>query len=139
MDLERLLAREAIRELVNRYTLAGDALDVEGYVACFAPDGVLEFADFPGRGPLRLEGREAIRAFAVDFFAAVRQGAIPGGVMRHHLTTVEIEVEGESARGIAYCLYLDGGGARRSGVYTDRFCRREGRWLIAHRRFAVDF
>ncbi len=141
MQQEQYLAREAIRDTLDRYSVAGDECDLEGYVACFAPDAVLEFVDFPGLGDLRFEGIAAIREFAGGFFRSVQSGqsAVPGGQMRHHLTTCRIDLldDGE-AEVLTYCIAITGSDAPHSGTYRDRFRRSGERWLIAHRQWRVE-
>src|SRR3977135_1399081 len=54
VTLDEMLAREAIRATMARYTNAGDKADYEDLVPCYAEDGVFEFSAG------RWEGREAI-------------------------------------------------------------------------------
>ena len=42
MTVEELLAREAIRDTMAKYNMAGDRLKVDDYAACFTEDGVME-------------------------------------------------------------------------------------------------
>ena len=42
MQVEELLAREAIRATLARYNLSGDRGRLDELAACFAPDGVME-------------------------------------------------------------------------------------------------
>ncbi len=141
MNLEALLAREAIRHTMATYSVAGDEFDTETYLDCFTEDAVLEFAEFPGVGELRLEGRDAIREFVAGWFEAVTSGAapLPGKFMRHHITTCRINLEGpDTARAVSYCMEYNANGAEHCGVYTDSFRREGERWLIASRRWAAD-
>ncbi len=86
MTPDELLAREAIRHTMAKYSIAGDDFDAATYIECFTADAVLEFANFPGLGDLRFDGRAAIHEFVAGWFAAVQSGAtpLPGGFMRHH-------------------------------------------------------
>jgi len=141
MNLEELLARESIRHNMARYSIAGDDFDAEEYIACFCADGVMEFVAFPGVGDLKLEGRDAIHAFVSNWFGAVQRGeaAIPGGFMRHNLTTCRIDlVDADHATARTYCIVVNENGADASGVYTDEWRREEGGWLLAHRRWKPD-
>ena len=47
MTLDELLARESIRNTMASYTLAGDRLRAEDFVATFTEDGVLESDGVP--------------------------------------------------------------------------------------------
>jgi len=141
MTQDELLARECIRHTMARYSMAGDDFDAQEYISCFTEDAVLEFVDFPGMGDLRLAGREAIFEFVSNFFGAVKRGEtpLPGGFMRHHLTTCRIDVDdGDSARARTYCIEFNRNGAEHSGVYTDLFRRQDAAWLIASRQWRPD-
>ena len=84
MLMAELLAREAIRDLLARYTYNGDRGRIDALAACFADDGVLEFPGHSGTGPAgvkaaltRGERRTAHRALP-----ALRD---PGGGPRGHV------------------------------------------------------
>ena len=42
MNLEELLAREGIRKTIANYTMAGDRLKTDAFVAVFTEDGIIE-------------------------------------------------------------------------------------------------
>ncbi len=141
MTDEELKAREAIRHTMSVYSIAGDAFDADTYLTCFTEDAVLAFTNFPGMGDLRMEGRAAIGEFVTGWFAAVTSGAapLPGGFMRHHITTCRIDLEdADHARAHSYCIEFNRNGAEHCGTYTDQFRREQGRWLIASRTWTPD-
>jgi hypothetical protein len=136
MDVEELLAREAIRDTLAQYTFSGDRGRVDLLARAFAPDGVLEFGDEVHRG------RQAIEA-ALSRVGADRASRHGDGVppfMRHNLTSSRIELAGEDAANAwSYFMVTSPVGLDHSGVYVDRLRRVDGRWLIAHRRVKVDW
>jgi hypothetical protein len=141
MTVEELIARESIRQTMARYSIAGDNFDADEYITCFTDDSVMEFVNFPGVGDLKLEGREAIYNFVSSWFGAVEHGEspIPGGFMRHNLTTCRIDLTSDlTANSRTYCIVFNEYGAKSSGIYTDEW-RREGQhWLLSHRLWRPD-
>jgi 3-phenylpropionate/cinnamic acid dioxygenase small subunit len=137
IETGELAAREAIRDLVARYNQSGDAGRIEELLALFCRDAILEL----DQG--RYHGRMAIsRVFA----AATSQGAdgsppdaLPGGFVRHFISTHQIDVEGpDAARGRLYFCVLTARGLDHWGRYQDAYRREEGRWRFASRRVRVD-
>jgi hypothetical protein len=59
--LEKLLARESIRQTIADYTMAGDRLRADEFVAVFTDDAVLESDGVPDPDAFRYEDRQAIR------------------------------------------------------------------------------
>ena len=124
--------RLEIRELVARYDRAIDGGDAEGWAACFTEDGVWD-------GSIRVEGREALLAFArrlpVDPDFAAFRGA------RHFVANFLIEGAGDEARLRCDNLMLQpragGVAALVAADYDDRLRRVDGRWLFATRRTRV--
>src|SRR3954462_6511869 len=86
MNLEELLAREQIRQTMANYTLAGDRLDIDGYLACFTQDGAIE-----GEGWV-VQGHPAIREWLSANEAYQRPDGSRPSFVRHHLTTCSIEL-----------------------------------------------
>jgi hypothetical protein len=133
VEFWELAAREAIRELVARYAQHADGGRFAELVALFTEDGELRIDD---RAPLR--GREAILAFLHSIRSSLRESTGPRS-MRHHVTTLRIEVTGPAAAtGAAYFLVVTDRGADHWGRYRDRYARHEGRWLFAERQVRVD-
>ena len=107
--------RDAIRDLLARYTYNGDRGRVAELVACFAEDGLLEF---PGA---RAQGPEAILAVLTS---GTRNSELT--FVRHHITNPLIEVAGDT-------------GPDHSGTYDDKLVRTEAGWRFAQRRVRVDW
>jgi uncharacterized protein (TIGR02246 family) len=128
MPAEETKAKNAaqVREVIESWAKAVSAKDVEGVMACFAPD-VLTFDLAP---PLQYAGREVIRKGLEDWFPTW-DGPIG-------LEIRDLRVTADSS--VAYCTSLQ----RMSGTkvdgekpnlwYRSTIClqKSEGAWRIAH-------
>lgn len=139
MTVDDLLAREAIRDLVARYTAAGDRLRVDEFVACFTQDAVMESERVAPERLFRYEGRAAIRAWQERWLAG-DGGTHTATFVRHHLSTSKIDITGpDTASGRTYWAAWTDIGPDHAGYYLDDFRRVAGEWLIAHRRVRLDW
>jgi uncharacterized protein (TIGR02246 family) len=133
MDLQELIARESIRDLVARYNANGDSGRLDQMMELFAEDAVMQID-----GGDAHEGRAAIRRFfesAVDGFADV-EGPV---LVRHSVTTHVIDVTGpETATGRAYFTVFLADGPDHWGRYVDDYRRVDGLWRFAKRRVSTD-
>ena len=126
-DDARTQAQTKIHHLISVYNNAGDRGRIEEMVGVFAKGGVLEVDG------ISYTGMPAIR----DFLGGVADGtaAVDLRGSRHHLTTSRIEFESEDAAlGWTYFLVMRGATIIQNGMYTDRFARQGGRWVLVHRR-----
>lgn len=142
MTLDELLAREAIRDTMARYTMAGDRLKVDDYAACFTEDGVMEAEHADPDCAFRYEGRAAIRAWQARWRERTLAGerVHAASFARHHLTTSQIDLTGpETAQARTYWVAWTDIGPDHAGYYLDSFRKVSGRWLIAHRRVREDW
>ena len=128
--LADLLAKQEITEVLVAYCRAMDRIDVELTRSVFHPDAVADYgAMFTGTG----------YEFA-DFIATVHPGL---ETHVHHLGSIAITVDGDTAGSEAYVLARlrsrDPDGTRTDiishGRYVDRWQRRDGIWRIGHRRY----
>ena len=101
------------------------------FAALFTDDCCLDLSQLLGR----YEGAAGIRQFC----------AMIGSLnlfMRHLVTNVVVEGEGERARAAAYVTAITGapGPSQRqtTGLYEDELVKRDGRWLLHRRRLALD-
>lgn len=93
MERTDLIARESIRDLLARYTWAGDRGDAPGVAACFAPDGVLDVGEHGGRWTGRDEIVRQLNA-VVDRLAQAKSGdGNRPGAVRHHVSNVLIDLD----------------------------------------------
>lgn len=142
MTLDELLAREAIRDTLAKYTVSGDRLKVDDYAACFTEDGVMEseHRDPPSR--FRYEGRSAILAWQRRWRdrAAAGEAVHQASFARHHLSTVKIDLTGpDTAQVRSYWVAWTDIGPDHAGYYLDSFRKVGDAWLIAHRRVREDW
>lgn len=118
---------EAIRQLVARYNVAFDTLDVAGWVACFTEDGFFERSN-AGRA---YEGSAQLAELISGF-------PVKG---RHVTTDFQIQLDGDHATMSCYLTYLDRAHAHAVamfGVYADELRRVNGEWKFSARRLEVD-
>ena len=120
-----------IRDVVSRYAWSLDTGDVEGFVACFASDGVLLWDAF--EVPEQWQGHDALRHFATFF----RDQPTSAG-RQHHVTNVLIDGTENGASGRAYAAVAlrqgDGPHALHvMGWYEDAFRIEDGKWKLARR------
>ena len=125
--------RLMINDLFVRYTTALDAGDVETIVSCFTEDGALES---PAVGVY--SGRQGIREFAARF-ARFRAG---GSQLRHFISNLVVDVDGDAARATCYLLTTITQNGRTElmppGRYDCRLTRVDGAWLFTHRLVVLD-
>lgn len=142
MTLDELLARESIRQTMASYTVAGDRLRAEDFMAVFTEDAVLESDGVAESDAFRLEGRQAVREW-IERWSRPPQG-VPqthqATFVRHHLSTSHIELTGaDTARARTYWTAYTDIGPDHCGYYLDTFRKVEERWLIAHRKVRLDW
>lgn len=132
--------RAAIIDVQNRYVLAMDYFDADGYAAVFTEDGVLDWS----RGEVK--GRAAIREFMASGTYDLRKlnfvpAETPDGrewpsTVRHLVTNQVIEIDGDSARAISYWMNYSNNADRRKiewlsfGSWDDEFVKIDGQWFF---------
>jgi ketosteroid isomerase-like protein len=123
-----------INDLFIRYACALDHGEVETVVACFTEDAVIES---PVMGSFT--GTKAVREFA-QRNAKLRE--TPGQQMRHVVTNLRMDVDGDRARAFCYLLsYLTKDGQTEMispGEYDCRLVKIAGEWRFAHRIVVMD-
>lgn len=128
VDVDELIARAEITDVIKRLARGTDRLDEEMMASCYHPDGFDDHNSFRGSG---------------SEFAAWVCAVLPHFVATHHFVAdPSIRVAGDVAQCDTYCIAHHVGtdtdmvlGLR----YVDRFERRDGRWLIAKRVCAFDW
>jgi hypothetical protein len=135
----RAADRVEIQDLQARYMFALDWQDADAYAATFTEDGVLDWA-----GGV-VHGREAIRKEVQNMramFAKREQGDAPvrPARLRHFITNVVLDFDGDRATGRAYWLELNNDNRPRYpyvggyGTYEDELHKVNGRWLFSRRK-----
>ena len=132
MDLDELIARESIRDLVARYNANGDSGRFDQVVELFAPDAVMEVN---GR---TYSGRDEIRTIFTSTATDLQDFAeLP--VLRHTTSTLQIDVTGPTtARSRCYHVVLLPHGVDHWGRYLDEFGLVGDRWLFTRRKVVND-
>lgn len=122
-----------ILQLYTRYRHAVDALDGDGFAACFTPQGTFS----PGLGGHRNEtftGREALAALVSD-----PRNNPPS---RHWGSEPLLTEQDDHIASTCYAMVVDVGGdrpfIRGCSVYFDELVRMGGAWLIRTRRSEGD-
>jgi uncharacterized protein (TIGR02246 family) len=128
MDVQELLAIEAIKQLKYAYMRCVDKKLWDEMATLFVPEATCSYS----AGHYQYEGRDAIVAW-------LRKGMDkPGFHSSHSLHQPEIRLTGpDSATGVwkledyvvdtDYDIVISG-----AAFYEDRYVRRDGRWLILH-------
>lgn len=123
----------AINDLFIRYATALDHGEVETIVDCFTADAVV---DSPVMGSF--SGQVAIREFAERNAKLFRAGV----QMRHVISNVQMDVDGDRARASAYLLnYLTKNGTSEllsPGSYECRLVKTAGTWRFSYRLVKLD-
>jgi SnoaL-like domain len=135
VGLDDLVARAEISDVLNRYARGVDRRDAELLRSCYHPDAIDDHGIFVGP--------------ADDFVEFVTgERSRRWIITTHFLAPPTIALDGHVAAVDTYCQAhhvsprtADGGQALMVMAvrYLDRFERRDGQWLIAHRRCAFDW
>ena len=134
VELETLLAKQAVRDALSRYCRGLDRMDKAMAYAVWHPDGTADYEGiFEGTGHGFID-------WVWEAHAAMERHS-------HQITNVLTEVDGDRATSESYVtvlLWLAGEGEgpqteiASRGRYLDQWSRREGRWAIEHRCHLVD-
>ena len=123
--------RLAIQTLYARYCASFDLGDADGWVNCFAKDGIFKSAkDFHGEAQLRefVEGRIKARPDA------------PNRNVQHWNANLIVEGDGNKAKGMCYIMLVGQSVADKQmvfpvqGTYTDDLVKENGQWKFACRQ-----
>ena len=130
-ELQMLLDKQSIRELLATYCRAVDRLDRELLLTVYHPDAIDDHGIFTG----------CAEGFADWAFAHHTNSHY---ATQHIITNHLCEIEGDTAHSETYWTFaaMNKAGAPLSlsgGRYVDRFERRDGRWAIALRKSVCDW
>jgi len=122
-----------IEKLYTRYCWTLDEKKHEDWLSCFAEDGVVEGPNFG-----RYVGRDQLRQFLVKYRAETAMFQV-----RHVISNITVEIEGDSAVGKCYLLHYRTHRGRTElsaiGGYHDHLRRVGGKWLFAERKAFWDY
>lgn len=133
--LREMVAREEIRDLLNRYSHAIDRRDWQAFGDVFWPDGKVEYGLY--------------NDVAAKFAPIVEQVYIDSriDISQHFLGNCILRVEGDTGWGETYVQALHrvprGDGGYKDVImgcrYLDTFECRNSAWRISHRKVAFDW
>ena len=125
--------KDAIRELIARYSFHIDRSDFDAWADTFTEDGVFEVS-----GLMRFEGRSSIREFG-NHIPKNERGQT--GMMHYTMNQI-IEVSGDTAKATCYLLLVREGTPLQTdiaGRYEDELVKQGGRWLFKSRTAHFDY
>ncbi len=129
--LDALESRIAIEALISAYANAFDRIDVELLQQIWHADATLDLPGFGSAG-----SRDEILVMANNNWRQMPH-------MHHWMANALIQLDGDSATGTAAanCLFhdIEKGPVQVSGLYHDRFERRDGQWGFVSRRFELHY
>ena len=124
--------REQIRELYSRYAYTIDHGPYEEWIRCFTEDGVFESPRFG-----RHQGPDGLRRFV-----AIYKDSNGAAQVRHMMTNITFQVDGNRATGGCYLTYYHCKGGKATlealGRYEDELRKVNGTWLFQRRRVFID-
>jgi hypothetical protein len=132
--------RTAIHEVMQKYVWSVDSLDADGYVSVFTEDAVID------SNGTAITGHAAIRKVVTDMQArqaANRAEGKPAGRLYHVISNERITLT--SATEAVYQSYWQAMRKGQDNRYTtggfgtseDHLVKRDGKWLIRHRKLVV--
>lgn len=132
-DVQALLDKQAIAEVIARYSRTLDWLDDAGQVSCYWPDAAIDYGFFVGT--------------AQDFVPVVMQIERASQRRWHLLGGLQIKLHSGSAAsaesyGMATGVREAEGiwtGNMFGGRYLDEFEQRAGEWRISKRQYIMDW
>lgn len=130
--------RAEIENLSNRYMVAVDAGDIETVMSTWAEDGVLISVFGTDRGKAAI--RKSMSGFGGARGVAIPENATSRQRTRHQIINHVIDVEGNTAKTIAYWFALTNNTPQKDvqllyfGHYEDELVKVNGKWLFKSRR-----
>lgn len=133
-QLQALLDKQAIYELLNAYCNAADRHDHDKMRQLYHEDAIDEHGPF-SRGP------------ASEFLDKLPEIQKTMDILHHNITTVNLKLDGDYAEGEVYVLAFHkiqkGDGTSFDlligGRYFDKYAKRDGVWKFLHRSVVADW
>lgn len=132
-EVQALLDKQAIAELIARYARTLDWLDDEGQARCYWPDAAIDYGFFVGT--------------AAEFVPVVMQVERASQRRFHLLTGLVVKLH-DATHASGECYGLATGvretegtwaGNLYGGRYLDEYEKRDGEWRISARRYILDW
>jgi WD40 repeat protein len=135
-DIDTLLAKQAITEVLYTYCRAMDRIDEELTLSIWHPDGTCNYTGDAGKGDILFR----------DYLPGSAKARRSFANHSHQITNILIQPKGDLALSEAYFTASlqtkseDGRVLEHvwRGRYLDRWSRREGNWAIDHRQVVFD-
>lgn len=132
-ELQCLLDKQAITELVHAYCNAADRHDHDKLRQLYHPDAIDDHGGF-------------FKGLAMDFIDRLPEIQAPMAILHHNVTTLNIALDGDYGEGEVYVLAFhqvrtDDGTLDLliGGRYLDRYEKRGGTWKFAERAVLADW
>jgi hypothetical protein len=132
-QLQELVDRQAIQDLLSAYFNASDRHDHEKMRQLYHEDALDEHGAF-------------FQGLAMDFVDKLPEIQAPMEILHHNMTTANIKLDGDYAEGEIYVLAFhkvktDEGpfDLLIGGRYFDKYEKRQGTWKFSHKSVVVDW
>lgn len=132
-QLQRLVDRNAIVELVHAYARAADRRDQAAMRALYHPGATDDHGGF-------------FKGLADEFIDALPQIQAPMQILHHNVTSTNIVIDGDYAEGEIYVLAYHRVATEKGamdlligGRYLDRYAKRDDAWKFTHRAVLADW
>lgn len=132
-QLQALLDKQAITELIHRYCNAADRHDHDKMRELYHEDAIDDHGAF-------------FKGLAMEFIDKLPEIQAPMLILHHNVTTVNIALEGDYGEGEVYILAYHQVATDDEpmdlligGRYFDKYAKRDGQWKFSHRAVVADW
>lgn len=132
-DLQAMVDKHKITELVYAYCKAADRCDTELMRTLYHEDAIDEHGIF-------------FSGNAMDFVDKLPEIEAPMKILHHNITTINIKLDGDYAEGEIYMIAMHSGEVEGKqfdllvgGRYFDKYEKRAGVWKMSHRAIVADW
>jgi hypothetical protein len=131
-QIQNLIDKQAIQEVLVRYTHGIDRCDLDMLKSAYWPDGTDDHGTFSGN--------------AMEFCETILQSLRPLDCTLHTISNILIELRGDEAKVETYCVayhqFSSPDGPIEmvvAGRYLDHMIKRNDEWRIWHRLYVMDW